>query len=105
MFSDVAFTEFTPILFASVMGEDGRLYAMHMCRFAGEGFPDGYKLLYAQLFFTDENGMLGDASMLTPATEDNPALPWFDAMLRENIPQDVLTELNEKIGAQMLGQD
>ena len=104
LFEDIAFTEFTPILFASAMGGNGRLYAMHMCRFAGEGFPDGYKLLYAQMFFTDENGMLGDMSMLTPATEDS-ALPLFDAVVMENIPQDVWTELNAQIGARMSGQD
>ena len=82
------------------MDGNGQLYAIHMCRFGAEEFPPGYASFYAQLFFTAENGMLGDVSLLTPATQKNPFLSWFDAMTKGNIPQDAWAEIAAQFNAQ-----
>ncbi len=101
LFEDIVFTELTPIMFAKATDAGGRLYAFYSCRFAGEGFPEGFALFHMQLFFTAEGGALGSVSLIAPATEEsNPILEWFDGMVTENVPADILKELNAQVSAQ-----
>jgi hypothetical protein len=100
LFSEFTFTGLTTLMFAGAMDGNGRLYAIHMCLFGAEEFPQGFSAFYAQLFFTDENGMLGDVSLFTPATQGNPFLSRFDAMTKENIPQDAYAEIAAQLTVQ-----
>lgn len=97
---DIVFTTLASIMFASTMDENGRIYALHTCFFAGEGFPEDYLLLYLQCFLTGDNGELCSVSLIAPNNDvSNPILEWFDDMVMENIPQEVMEELYMQIDA------
>ena len=98
VFEDIVFTKFVPIMFSSAVDENGKLFAFHSCGFAGEGFPEDFLFLYMQYLFTDSTGELCGVSLLTPNNDASYEIfDWFDAMVMENIPENVLMALYEQI--------
>ena len=99
IFEDIVFAKFVPIMFSSTMDDNGKLYAFHMCGFAGEDFPEEYMLLYLQCFLTDGNGELSSVSLITPNNDASSEMfDWFDAVVVENVPEEILEALYEQVG-------
>ncbi len=95
IFGDTVFKEITPILFSKATDADGKFYALNMCSFVAQDFPDGYSFLYMQMFFTASDGMIGTMSMVTPAIENDPNVEWFDSAVMDIIPEDIMAILSE----------
>ena len=95
---DFKITELSQYLFESTVIEDGRLYAYNLCAIAGEGFPEDFRMLHLQYFFTDVNGILGSVTLVIPAADaSQPILDWFDIIVIENIPMEAWDALFAKI--------
>lgn len=90
-----SFTNIEELLFAKTTDAAGNMYVLSSCGYMYDGTP----FIYSVYAFTATDGTLGAVIGIAINNEAGQVtLNWFDQMILDNIPADVMAELMEAIG-------
>lgn len=90
--SDSGLTNIEQLFFAKTVDATGSLYVLSSCGCMVGELP----IIYTHYFFTATDGTLGGVSSFCINDKDDPVtLEWFDQMIVDNIPKEILSRLLE----------